>query len=211
MVLFLYTKNYYAPQIGVYTNPFCFAGEDGMELSDAQQLARALMKQHGLRGWTYATNKRKKTLGLCFSRLKRIELSANFIVHNSAAIVKETLLHEIAHAIVGTDHGHDSVWKEMAEQIGASPARTTRNVIMPLGKWQATCGGCGLLFSRHRRPKYPMGSSCRHCGPRIGLLSYRHIEEILAQQAGAVSRAVPGKDLAVAAHTVASKATSKNK
>jgi predicted SprT family Zn-dependent metalloprotease len=180
-----------------------------MELCDAQLLARGLMKKHGLRGWAYATNKRKKTLGLCFSRLKRIELSINFIMHNNQAIVTETVLHEIAHAIVGTEHGHDDVWKEMAERIGASPKRTTRNVVMPLGKWQATCGGCGLLFSRYRRPKYPMGSSCRQCGPDDGLLSYKHIEEILAQQSMAVLRPVPGKDLAVAAHTVAGKRTTK--
>jgi len=153
------------------------------------------MKKHGLKGWHYATNKRKKTLGLCFSKLRRLELSTNFIRHNSLALVQETILHEIAHAIVGTEHGHDSVWKAMAKEVGASPNRTTKNVTMPLGKWQATCGGCGLLFSRHRRPKYPDGNNCRRCGPDLGGLLYRHVTEILAETQ--LDR------LAVAAHVAA--------
>ena len=116
-----------------------------MELCDAEEIALSLMKKHRLKGWTYVTNKRKKTLGLCFSRIKRIELSTNFILYNSAEVVMETILHEIAHALVGTKHGHDAVWKAMAEKIGASPTRTTRNVVMPPGQWQATCGGCGVF------------------------------------------------------------------
>jgi predicted SprT family Zn-dependent metalloprotease len=157
------------------------AGEKGMELIEAEELALVLMRKHGLKGWTYATNKRKKTLGLCFSKIRRIELSVNFIHLNSPEIVQETVLHEIAHALVGTHHGHDDDWKRMAERVGASPLRTTKNVVMPHGKWQATCGGCGLLFSRHRRPKYMDGNSCRRCGPALGLLSYRHIKELLAE------------------------------
>lgn len=179
-----------------------------MELCEAQHLAHSLMFEHGLQGWTYATNRRKKTLGLCFSKLKRIELSVNFIIHNPAPIVKETILHEIAHAIVGTEHGHDSVWKDMAERVGASPCRTTRNVTMPPGKWQATCRGCGILFSRHRRPKYPTGNSCRRCGPELGKLRYRHISEILAEAATDEVVVISGtlnKNLAVAAHVASPK------
>lgn len=146
-----------------------------MELSDAQSLAERLMQQFGLDRWSYGVNKRKKTLGLCFSSVKRLELSQNFILYNSEAAVKETLLHEIAHALVGTEHGHDMVWKEMAESIGASPKRTTNSVIMPLGAWQATCGGCGFIFSRYRKPKYNSSTTCRRCGPKAGLLLYRNI------------------------------------
>jgi predicted SprT family Zn-dependent metalloprotease len=173
-----------------------------MQLSEAQELALRLMKKFRLRSWTYATNKRKKTLGLCFSRIRRIELSTNFILYNSAETVTETILHEIAHALVGTHHGHDDVWKAKAALIGCSPTRTTRNVIMPPGKWQATCGGCGNLFSRYRRPKYMDGNSCRRCGPDVGVLRYRHVEELMAEQERAVSPTVPAHDLAVAAHTV---------
>jgi predicted SprT family Zn-dependent metalloprotease len=177
-----------------------------MELVEARRLVVKLLRRHGLRGWTYATNKRKRTLGLCFSKLKRIELSVNFVSHNPQPVVLETILHEIAHAIVGTEHGHDDVWKEMARHVGASPSRTTKNVTMPHGKWQATCGGCGHLFSRHRRPKYLDGNSCRRCGPELGQLFYRHIGEYTPVQSKPAVRSVPAADtLAVAAHVPAKK------
>lgn len=34
---------------------------------------------------------------------------------------KQVLLHEIAHALLGPDHGHDQVWKDKALQIGCRP------------------------------------------------------------------------------------------
>ncbi len=182
-----------------------------MELFDAQRLAQSLMRKFRLSGWTYATNKRKKTLGLCFSQLKRIELSINFIAHNPKSIVQETILHEIAHALVGTEHGHDEVWKSKAEQIGAQPSRTTRNVTMPPGKWQATCGGCGVLFNRYRRPKYPLGNNCRRCGPDLGLLHYKNVETLPGVVNGSVSRMVPASKKAVAAHMPAKPTASKKK
>jgi predicted SprT family Zn-dependent metalloprotease len=176
-----------------------------MDVREAELLVRTLMRKHRLRSWTYGTNKRKKVLGLCFSRLKRIELSTNFILYNSREVVTETVLHEIAHALVGTHHGHDEVWKAKAELIGCSPTRTTRNVIMPPGKWQATCGGCGLVFYRYRRPKYVDGNCCKRCGPEVGTLFYQQAEELVpstAAAAVAVSPAVPKDDLAVAAHSM---------
>lgn len=182
-----------------------------MDVLAAQRRALSLMRAFGLRGWTFATNKRKKTLGLCFSQLKRIELSTNFIAHNPKSIVRETVLHEIAHALVGTEHGHGAVWKEMAERVGAKPSRTTKNVVMPPGKWQATCGGCGLLFSRHRRPKYPTGNSCRRCGTEAGVLYYEHIESASARNAGSVSALVSSDKRAVAAHTAAKPGATKRK
>ena len=149
-----------------------------MDVLAAQRRALSLMRAFGLRGWTFATNKRKKTLGLCFSQLKRIELSTNFIAHNPKSIVRETVLHEIAHALVGTEHGHGAVWKEMAERVGAKPSRTTKNVVMPPGKWQATCGGCGLLFSRHRRPNIRPATAADGAGQKLACsitsISNRH-------------------------------------
>jgi len=37
----------------------------------------------------------------------------------SDELVRDTLLHEIAHALVGTAHGHDEVWKAKCLEIGA--------------------------------------------------------------------------------------------
>lgn len=42
--------------------------------------------------------------------------------------IKDTVLHEIAHAIVGNEHGHDGVWKECAQRIGSTGARLATGI-----------------------------------------------------------------------------------
>lgn len=159
-----------------------------MLLLDAEKLAVQLIKKHGLKNWTYSTNSRKRTLGLCFSHEKRIELSVYFIEHNTPAVVKETILHEIAHALVGSKHGHSAIWMEMAAHLGCQPRRKNPKAVMPPGAWQATCGGCGQLFSKHRKPKYISGSSCRLCGPKLGLLRYIKTELVQKIPKGAAAQ-----------------------
>lgn len=144
-----------------------------MLLRNAHKLALELMKAHGLRDWTYDTNNRKRALGLCFSELKKIELSVHFIEHNKASVVRDTILHEIAHALVGTEHRHDEVWMAKAGEIGCVPRRLNRRAVMPPGPWQATCAGCGRFFSKFRKPKKVTGFNCRNCGPKLGRLSFK--------------------------------------
>lgn len=147
-----------------------------------------MMTQHGLEGWTFSTNARKRTLGLCFSHLKLIELSIHFIEHNEPTVVRETILHEIAHALVGSGHGHDEVWMEMADKLGCQARRKSKGAYMPPGPWQALCGGCNQMFSRHRRPKYISGVNCKACGPKTGRLHFRKIEVDVPEGAAASIR-----------------------
>lgn len=37
--------------------------------------------------------------------------------------IKDTVLHEIAHAIAGGTHYHDSYWKACCQKLGAEPSR----------------------------------------------------------------------------------------
>lgn len=37
--------------------------------------------------------------------------------------IKDTVLHEIAHAIAGGQHHHDNYWKACCQKIGAKPSR----------------------------------------------------------------------------------------
>ena len=61
--------------------------------------------------WSFEFNRRKRSLGLCFHHRKAVELSLHLVEHNGPEEVLDTLLHEIAHALVGPRHGHDAVWK----------------------------------------------------------------------------------------------------
>src|ERR1700722_17840393 len=97
------------------------AAEFTERIRQVRQLAYDLMAQHGLLAWTFAFNRRKSSLGLCLYELRTIELSVFFVIRNPHEEIVDTILHEIAHALVGPGHGHDAVWKRKCQQIGARP------------------------------------------------------------------------------------------
>jgi predicted SprT family Zn-dependent metalloprotease len=139
---------------------------------EVRDLALALMAQHGLEGWSFGFNRHKGTLGICRFGVRTIELSVFLVYHNGVDEVRDTILHEIAHALVGPGHGHDAVWKAKALEIGARP-RHCGEAEMPPGRWRAHCAGCGQDFSRHRRPRRLKGWFCQACGPQRGRLTWR--------------------------------------
>src|SRR4051794_40057748 len=88
-----------------------------------RQLALERMTQHGLHGWSFAFNRRKRAMGLCRYSRKTIELSIYLVDRNGFEEILDTILHEIAHALVGPCHGHDAVWKAKCREVGAKPQR----------------------------------------------------------------------------------------
>lgn len=132
-----------------------------MEPSQASQLARSLMNDHGLHDWLFQLDHSKVRFGHCRQRSKVISLSQYLIRLNDEAQVKDTVLHEIAHALVGPGHGHDAEWKQMAKDIGARPERLYGETVeTPDYKWLGTCKCPGLVFRRHRRIKQ---GRCKRC------------------------------------------------
>ena len=139
---------------------------------EVRNLALELMARHGLEGWKFAFNRRKRALGLCRYGTKAIELSVYLVDANTTDEVRDTILHEIAHALVGPGHAHDATWKAKCAEVGAKPERCGE-AEMPAGRWKATCPKCGIGFSRHRRPKRLRGWWCKPCGPERGKLTWR--------------------------------------
>ena len=83
--------------------------------------------------------------------------------------MRETILHEIAHAIAGQRAGHGAAWKEVCKRVGCEPTACDRTgAVMPRGRWRATCGGCGKEYHRHKRPAGNAKYWCRGCGPERG-------------------------------------------
>lgn len=123
-----------------------------MRQQDAALLARSLMAQHGLTGWTFGWSRAKTICGQTIYSRHTIELSAYYVAHNGEAQIKNTILHEIAHALVGTGHGHDSVWQWKAREIGCDGKRCSA-AEMPKGEWQPVCPqGCATTTRFHRAP-----------------------------------------------------------
>src|SRR3954469_8503976 len=149
-----------------------------MQLDDAARMARELMGEFGLNGsglfgwgatWEFGWNRRKRSLGLCRYRERRMELSVHFVTANGEGEVRETILHEIAHALAGEKAGHGPKWKAMCGRVGCKPERGAHGgAVMPRGRSQAACPACGKEYWRHRRPARRARYWCRGCGPERG-------------------------------------------
>ena len=137
-----------------------------MDLYKAQQLAVNLMDKHNLfeKGWRFSFDTARRRFGCCNYTYKKISLSRALVSVNDEARVKNTILHEIAHALVGRGHGHNNVWKKMAIAIGCDGKRcfTTENTTLPESKYIAVCNSCGYIHKRHKLSK--KASSCSPCG-----------------------------------------------
>jgi predicted SprT family Zn-dependent metalloprotease len=147
------------------------------KLLEAQELALRLMRQYGLHDWSFAFNRRKRTLGLCWWGPKVIALSVHLCELNPPAVVEDTIRHEIAHALAGPSTGHGPVWQARARQVGANPQRCCTDCVMPPGNWEARCPGCPRVYRRHRRLRRLVGWYCPACGPEKGALTWRRRAE----------------------------------
>jgi predicted SprT family Zn-dependent metalloprotease len=144
-------------------------------------LAAKLLRAHQLHDWKFIYNRRKRAMGFCCYTDRTIELSIYFVESNDLDAIVDTLLHEIAHALVGPEHGHNAVWKAKCREIGATPMRLG-HAVMPVGKWRAECRCCGRSYERHRRPKRLRGWYCPHCGVDLGRLVWKLRRQADAQQ-----------------------------
>src|SRR5262249_46833618 len=126
----------------------------------------------GLREWSFAFNWRKRSLGVCYYERKRIELSRHYVARNDEASIRDTILHEIAHALAGRKAGHGAAWKAICLAIGATPARCDATAAMPAGRWRATCPSCRHTYTRHRRPQRQTTYACRKCGRERGRIVF---------------------------------------
>jgi len=125
-----------------------------MDANKLWMMATDCLRHFGLeqQGWKLGWNNRKSSLGCCRGGRRVIELSRPYAVLNNEDEMLDTVLHEIAHAIVGTGHGHDLRWKKYAQFIGAKPQTCANGLelVSPEGKWQAVCVNCNKTHYAHR-------------------------------------------------------------
>ena len=126
-------------------------------------MARRLMDEHGLEDWRLVVDRAKKRAGICRSGERTIGLSGPLTALHTQEQVRDTVLHEIAHALVGPRYGHGPTWQAMAVRVGAAPERCLPDDAPSVpGAWVGTCPA-GHSIDRHRRPGRV--SSCRECSP----------------------------------------------
>ncbi|MGL4742878.1 MAG: SprT-like domain-containing protein [Dermatophilaceae bacterium] len=136
-----------------------------MEITRALALGNSLVRQHGLDGWVVVADRAKTRAGVCRPGIRQIGLSRPITELHSEREVRDTILHEIAHALVGPEHGHDSVWQAKAREIGGTGERCLpADAPRPLGEWVGCCP-VGHQRRRHRAPRRV--ESCGTCSRRF--------------------------------------------
>jgi predicted SprT family Zn-dependent metalloprotease len=127
-----------------------------MHPQEARDLAIRLLEEHGLTalGWRFLFDNARRRFGSCRYGSKRITLSRPLTLLNDIGEVRDTLLHEIAHALSPGD-GHGRRWRAKCVQIGARPKRCfdDTTVVAPpraAAKYQFGCNACEWWVDRRR-------------------------------------------------------------
>lgn len=119
------------------------------------------MDSHGLRDWQVVVTRAKTQAGVCRFHSKQIGLSGPLTERLDEDVVRDTILHEIAHALVGPKHGHGPVWKAKARELGCSAQRRLESEVpRTLARWEGICGH-GHVVHRHKQPMRVL--SCARC------------------------------------------------
>jgi len=122
--------------------------------------------------WGFQFNNNKRRLGLCSNKTgnKMIYLSKWLIenTENGIDTWKNTMLHEIAHAIdweIRKKSDHSYRWENIALAIGCNGRRTSivkYKVDTLKTKYTLVCDNCGKTYPSHKLKRRK--SSCTVCG-----------------------------------------------
>lgn len=145
-----------------------------------QELKEGAVRFHSdLQKYHLRINASKRTLGSCNRRERLITVSKWHIQGSSEDSLRDTILHEFAHALAYARHGnkawnHGPLWKEACGDLGANPNRISYqayDVERPPAKYTLRCPQCGIEDRRHRMSrgaKY----SCVRCGSEIEIIQH---------------------------------------
>ncbi len=143
-----------------------------MTQEEAQILAKKLMKKflnsEKFSDWKFCFDRAKKRFGQCHYQKKIISLSRHLVEINNEKTIRETILHEISHAICGYKAGHGKKWKECIKEIGGIPERcySRETVNTPRLKYTAFCTSCGIETQRQQKFKTSLfysAPACKKC------------------------------------------------
>ncbi len=127
------------------------------------KLALGLLHKHGLKKWKFKFDHSTRRAGCCNYHDKLVSISFDLACNASDRDIHDTILHEIAHALVGKKHNHDTVWKVKAREIGCSAERCHRLRFSP-PRYSVTCeNNCWTHTAERRNARL----ICRTCGGKL--------------------------------------------
>lgn len=137
-----------------------------MNRNDLHRLTRTLMDEHGLTDWKIQLGRSKSTAGMCKYGIRTIQMSEPLASVRTDESTRMTVLHEIAHALVGPRHGHDSVWQRKCLEIGGNGLAKYVDLAAEdrakISRYTGTCPN-GHLQNRQARSEKMFRTSCAKC------------------------------------------------
>lgn len=130
--------------------------------------ARAWMAVHQLTHWSFQFDHATKRAGCCNYRERVISLAHAYARSATDAEIDDTILHEIAHALVGKEHGHNQVWRAQAIAIGCSGQRC-HDVQFSPPRYIVTCENACWVATAERRTR---GAVCKMCHGHVLYATY---------------------------------------
>lgn len=95
-------------------------------MKEIARWARRTMRRNGLRGWKFFYYEDMKPMGVCSHRNRSIGISAPLLHLIKAEETFDTILHEIAHALIAPENKHNKAWKDKCKEIGCRPMATVK-------------------------------------------------------------------------------------
>ena len=120
------------------------------ELHAIAACATAWSVAHQLAGWSFQFDHATKRAGCCNYRARVISLAHAYARSAADEAIDDTLLHEMAHALVGKEHGHNQVWRAKAVALGCSGHRCHDVQFTPLRSIVTCDNACWVTTAEQR-------------------------------------------------------------
>lgn len=132
------------------------------DLERVRALAERLIAEHLDDSWSFDYDRAKTRAGMCDYARRRITVSRYLTAMEPEEQVRQTLLHELGHALAGPGAGHGPEWRRIAAELGYVGGRThDGRVASEYARWIGTCPN-GHRIYRFRRPGQ-RAMSCARC------------------------------------------------
>jgi len=150
------------------------------KVKEARALLREKMNDHGLTEWKTRIGGAYRRLGMCSYKEKVIELSEQFVLAGTQEQILDTIMHEIAHALVGPGYGHGRVWKAKARELGATAKSASKSVNIEQ-RYVAHCQVCSKQYGMMKQTSSMNRSYCGVCTRHMKRSRYATSEQVRAR------------------------------
>ena len=127
-----------------------------------ESLCQEALVAYNLSGWEVRWDRAKRRAGYCSHRDKAISFSRVLVPLYPVEVLRDVVLHEVAHAIAGPRAAHGAAWKKVAQELGATPKAMLPNWLpAPPAEWVGRCPRCNAERKLHASPRRVV--ACGRC------------------------------------------------